>query len=145
MSKTFLLASALLIGGAAFASSAQTAWTAEAESAAAARKACEQDATRQHYAGKQRSRFIRQCLARRSRPQDKDVARPEMQPSDPFAMPQPAPLRRTSRPGAMGGTLPSNAPVAPSTPVIGSSGTSTTGSSATSISGSSGTSIGGMR
>jgi len=144
MSKAFLLVSALLLGGAAFGLSSRTALAAEAESAAAARKACEQDAARQHYVGKQRSRFIRQCLANKDRAKAKAAARPEIQPTDPFAMPRPTPLGRT-RPPSIGGTAPSNAPVAPSSPVIGSTGTSTTGSSATSISGSSGTSIGGPR
>src|SRR5581483_7324010 len=146
MSKAFLLMSALLLGGAAIGLSSPTVLAAEADSAAAASKACEQDAARQHYVGKKRSRFIRQCLAKKDHARGKAVARPDIQPSDPFAMPRPAPLRRSSPPGtSIGGTVPSNAAVAPSTPVVGSTGTSITGSSATSISGSSGTSIGGLR
>src|SRR5581483_4472829 len=65
MSKAFLLMSALLLGGAAIGLSSPTVLAAEADSAAAASKACEQDAARQHYVGKKRSRFIRQCLAKR--------------------------------------------------------------------------------
>jgi hypothetical protein len=49
----------------------------------------------------------------------------------------------TGSPSSRGGTSPSNAPIEPSAPVVGSSGNSTTGSRATSTSGSSGTSIGG--
>lgn len=78
MSKAFLLVSALLVGVAAFGLSSRTALAAEAESAAAARKACEQDAARQHYVGKQRSRFIRQCLANKDRAKAKAAARPEI-------------------------------------------------------------------
>ena len=142
MSKAIVLLSALLIGGAAFGLSGNAALTAEAKNADAANKAqCERDATLKHYVGKQRSRFIRKCLAGKNRPPGKDVARPDVDPFSPTTQ-RPAPLGRTM---STGGTAPSNAPVVPSTPVIGSTGTSITGSSATSISGSSGTSIGGRR
>jgi hypothetical protein len=129
MSKTSVLAFALLISAAAFAAAAE-APPAEAKNADAIRKACEREATLKLYTGKQRSKFVRQCLA-------------GIRPPGPTAAPVIVPLanpRSTS-----GGTAPSNAPVAPSAPVIGSTGTSTTGSSATSISGSSGTSIGSSR
>ena len=131
MAKTFVFASALFLGAAAFGVAGETALAAEAKSVDAMKKACEREATLKLYTGKQRSRFIRQCLA-------------GSRPPDPVAMPTVTPLtnpRSTFR----GGTAPSNAPVAPSAPVIGSTGTSTTGSSATSISGSSGTSIGSSR
>jgi hypothetical protein len=129
MSKTSVLAFALLISAAAFAAAAEAPPAAEAKNADV-RKACEREATLKLYTGKQRSKFVRQCLA-------------GIRPPGPTATPMIAPLadpRSTS-----GGTAPSNAAVAPSAPVIGSTGTSTTGSSATSISGSSGTSIGSSR
>jgi hypothetical protein len=142
MSKVFLLVSALLLGGAAFGLSSQRVLAAGAENAAAARKACEQEAMRRHYTGKQRSRFIRQCLAKKDRkPDEEEIVLPDRDPFSPPVVPRLTPSRRVGP----AGTLPSNAPVVPSTPVIGSSGTSTSGSSATSTSGSSGTSIGGSR
>jgi hypothetical protein len=141
MSKVFLLVSALLLGGAAFGLSSQRTLAAGAENAAAARKACEQEAMRRHYTGKQRSRFIRQCLAKKDRKPDEEIVLPDRDPFSPPVVPRLTPSRRVGP----AGTLPSNAPVVPSTPVIGSSGTSTSGSSATSTSGSSGTSIGGSR
>jgi hypothetical protein len=130
MSKTFVLASVLWIGAAAFAAAGETPPAAEAKNADAIRKACEREATLKLYTGKQRSRFIRQCLA-------------GIRPPGPTATPVIAPLANPR--SNFGGTAPSNAPVAPSAPVIGSTGTSITGSSATSISGSSGTSIGSSR
>jgi len=132
MTKAIVLASALLIGGAAFGLSGETALAAGAKGADAIKKErCERDAMLQRYMGKQKSRFIRQCLA-------------GLRPPDPMATPTVTPLANPSN-TFRGGTAPSNGPVAPSAPVIGSSGTSTTGSSATSISGSSGTSIGSSR
>lgn len=141
MSKVFLLVSAFLLGGAASGLPPQTALAAEAESAAAAKKACEREAVRRHYTGKQRSRFIRQCLAKKDQKPDEEIVLPDRDPFSPPVVPRLTPSRRVGP----AGTLPSNAPVAPSAPVIGSSGTSTSGSSAISISGSSGTSIGGSR
>jgi hypothetical protein len=129
MRKAIVLASALLIGGATFGIPAETALGAEAKSADAIKKAeCKRDATLQLYVGKQRSRFLRQCLASRGRSTGKPVARPRVLPSVPTAMPRQAPLGGTNpRNTSTGSTLPSNAPVAPSAPVIGSTGTSTTG------------------
>jgi hypothetical protein len=142
MTKAIVLASALF----AFGVCGQMALAAEAKSALATTKAeCERDATQRHYDGKQKTRFIRQCLAR-ARSKDKAARRLEFPPLDLTATPQVTPLETIHRPArSMGNTAPSNAPVAPSAPVIGSTGTSTTGSSATSISGSSGTSIGSSR
>jgi len=142
MTKAIVLASALLIGCAAIGVFGEMALAAQAKSAVATKKAqCERDAALQNYVGKQRSEFITKCLAGSGRSPGKAlVRRPVFRPLDSTAEPQVTPLG-SSR--SMGGTLPSNAPVAPSAPVIGSTGTSTTGSSATSISGSSGTSIGG--
>jgi hypothetical protein len=131
MSKAFVLASVLWLGAAAFGAAGEVPPAAEEKSADAIKKACESEATLKRYTGKQRSRFIRQCLA-------------GIRPPDPMATPSITPLANPSN-TFRGGTAPSNAPVAPSAPVIGSSGTSTTGSSATSISGSSGTSIGSSR
>jgi hypothetical protein len=131
MSKTFVLASVLWISAAAFVAAGEVRSAAETKNTDAIRKACEHEATLKLYTGKQRSRFIRQCLA-------------GIRPPGPTATPAVAPLANP-RSNSGGSTVPSNAPVAPSAPVIGSTGTSTTGSSATSISGSSGTSIGSPR
>jgi hypothetical protein len=149
MTRALVLASALLIGGAALGLSGGVAIAAEAKGAdaakadAAKKAQCERDATLQLYVGKEKSRFIAQCLASKAQPPKKAVAgRPRVHPSAP-AIPRPAPLGGANPPAtSTGSTAPSNAPAAPSTPVIGSSGTSTTGSSATSISGSSGSSLG---
>jgi hypothetical protein len=139
MTKAIILATALLMG-LAFGVPGKMASAEEAKDAVATKKAqCEHEATLQHYAGKQRARFIRKCLAS-GRPAGKAVAhRPAFHPLDSTEVPEVTPLGSVR---SMGATVPSNAPVAPSAPVVGSSGTSTTGSSATSISGSSGTSIG---
>jgi len=135
MTKAVVLASALLIFGV----SGEMALAVDAKSEVATKKAqCERDATLQDYVGKQRARFIKKCLAGRS-PVKVTARRPAFRPLDSTEVPPVTPLESGR---SMGGTLPSNAPVAPSAPVIGSSGTSITGSSATSISGSSGTSIG---
>src|SRR5262249_47690693 len=128
MTKAVVLASALLILGV----SGGVALAVEAKSDDATKKAqCERDATLQNYVGKQRTRFIKKCLAGRS---PGKVRRPAFRPLDSTEVPAVTPLE-SSR--SMRATLPSNASVAPSAPVIGSTGTSTTGSSATSISGSS--------
>src|SRR6185437_12959636 len=107
----------------------------------------ERDATLQLYSGKQRSRFIGQCMITNERSLGKPLAqRPSDHPSGRTALPRPAPLGGANPPSTVtGSTAPSNAPVAPSAPVVGSTGTSTTGSSATSTSGSSGSSIGSSR
>jgi hypothetical protein len=65
-----------------------------------------------------------------------------MRPAIGTAAPRVMPLA-TGSPSSGGNTLPSNAPIEPSAPIVGSSGNSTTGSRATSTSGSSGTSVGG--
>ena len=63
MAKTFVFASAFFLGAAAFGVAGETALAAEAKSVDAMKKACEREATLKLYTGKQRSRFIRQCLA----------------------------------------------------------------------------------
>jgi hypothetical protein len=153
MSKAFVLASALLVGGAAFGLSGKTALAEEKgadavkeeKSADAVKKErCERDATLMLYTGKQKTRYIRQCLAGKEQAPRKAAVRPGVYPPGPAATPRPAPLGGGNPPStSTGSTAPSNAPVAPSAPVVGSSGTSTTGSSATSTSGSSGSSLGG--
>jgi hypothetical protein len=150
MTKAFVLTSALLIGGAAFGLSGEMALAAEAKSTdaakadAAKKDRCERDATLLLYLGEQRNKFIRECLASKGPPPGKaEARRPSLvHPAGP-AMPRVTPLGGAKPPGtSTGGTVISNAPIAPSAPVVGSSGISTTGSRATSISGSSGTSIG---
>jgi hypothetical protein len=145
MMKAIVLASALLIGNAALGLSGETAVAAEEKGADATKKErCERDAMLHLYMGKQKSRFIRQCLASKEQPPGKAAARqPSVRRFGAPAVPRITPLGGANPPStSTGSTAPSNAPVAPSAPVIGSTGTSTTGSSATSISGSSGTSIG---
>jgi hypothetical protein len=141
MTKAIVLASALLVAGAAFGVPGEVVLAAQAKGAIATKKVqCERDAALKNYVGKQRSKFIKKCLAGSGRsPSKAFVRRPVFRPLDSTAEPQVTPLG-SSR--SMGATLPSNAPVAPSAPVTGSAGTSTTGSSATSTSGSSGSSIG---
>lgn len=151
MTKAFVLASALLIGSAAFGLSERTAAAAETKSvdaakADAAKQAqCDRDATLQLYLSKEkRNKFIKQCLASRRPPPNKAVAgRPAVvHPGGP-ALSKVTPLGVGNPPStSTGATAISNAPIAPSAPVVGSSSISTTGSGATSISGSSGTSIG---
>ena len=145
MSKTFAFASALFLGAAAFGLSGETVLAASAKRADAVKRAeCEREATLQLYMGEQRSRWIKQCVASSGPSPGKPTAlRPSAHPPGPTAMPRVTPLGGGNPPStATGSTAPSNAPVAPSTPLVGSSGTSTTGSGATSISGSSNNSIG---
>src|SRR6185437_8630115 len=145
MSKTFAFASALFLAAAAFDLSGEAALAANAKRADAVKRAeCQHEATLQLYIGEQRSRWIRQCVASSGQPPGKPTAlRPSVHPSGPTAMPRVMPLGGGNPPStSTGSTAPSNAPVAPSTPLVGSSGTSTTGSGATSISGSSNNSIG---
>src|SRR5262249_30894958 len=140
-----VLASAVWIGGAIFGASGVTALAAEEKSADSVKKErCERDALLQLYLGKEKSRYIKHCLASKEGAPGKPVAgRPGIRPSGPPAIPRVAPLGGANPPStSTGSTAPSNAPAAPSAPVVGSTGTSTTGSSATSISGSSGSSIG---
>jgi hypothetical protein len=121
MMKAIVLASALLVGGAAFGLSGETALAAGAKGEDATKKAqCERDAMLHLYVGRQKSRFIRQCLASSGRSPGKAAARqPSVRPSGPTALPRITPLG--------GANPPSTTPVAPSAPVIGSTGTSTTG------------------
>lgn len=142
MSKAFIAASAFLMGVMAFGASGEAASAAGAK--ATARKVqCDREATLQLYIGEQRSRFIRRCLAERPSPGKPVARRPGVHPSGPTASPRVMPLGSGNPPStATGSTAPSNAAVVPSTPVVGSTGTSTTGSRATSTSGSSGSSIG---
>src|SRR5262245_12781590 len=154
MTKTILLASSFLIGSAAFDPS--PAWAAEtkdpdAMKATEARNAdavkkerCERNAALHLYTGRQKTKYIQECLARKEEPQGKAAARqPGVQAPGPEAVPRVTPLGAGNPPStSTGSTTPSNAPVAPSAPVTGSAGTATTGSSATSTSGSSGSSIG---
>src|SRR6476660_822814 len=145
MTKAIVLASALLIAGATFDLSGETALAAGGADAMK-KEQCERDAMLHRYTGKQRSRFIKQCLASNNRLPGKAAARPSVPPAGPTAIPRIAPLGGANPPStSTGSTAPSNAPVAPSAPVIGYTGTSTTGSSATSTSGSSGSSIGSSR
>jgi hypothetical protein len=130
-----------ILGAAAFGLSGKTALAASANRADAVKRAeCEREATLRLYIGKQRSRWIRQCVASSGRSPGKPMAlRPSV-----TTMPRVTPLGGGNPPStSTGSTAPSNAPVAPSTPVVGSRGTSTSGSSATSTSGSSNNSIGG--
>jgi hypothetical protein len=155
MTKAIVLMSALLVGGAAFGLSGKPALAAEAKRENATKAEakgedvtkkgrCERDAMLHLYTGKQKSRFIQQCLAAKEEPPDKAAARqPGVRPPGPIEVPGVAPLGGGNPPStSTGSTAPSNASVAPSAPVVGSTGTSTTGSGATSISGSSGSSIG---
>src|SRR4029078_3268878 len=124
MSKTVVLASALFLGAAAFGLSAEPGLAASAKRAHALKTAeCEPKATLQLYTGEQRSRWVRQCVAGKGRSPGKTMA---FRPTRPTAMPRVTPLG-----SGMGSTAPSNAPVAPSTPVVGSSGTSISGADAT--------------
>jgi len=106
--------------------------------------ACEQQATLQLYIGQQRTRWIRECIARGGPSSGKALARrPMVHPTGPRAT-RVAPLGNGNPPSTFSGsTSPSTAPVAPSSPVVGSSGNSTTGSSASSTSGSSNSTLGG--
>ncbi|HKS87446.1 MAG TPA: hypothetical protein VJR71_18375 [Pseudolabrys sp.] len=145
MTKAFLLASALLISGAASSPLENAAIAAGAKGADAVKKErCEREAMLNLYMGKQRINFIRQCLARNKRPPGKAAAHQQgIRPSGQTGTRSVTPLGSGNPPStSTGSTAPSNAAVAPSAPVIGSTGTSTTGSSATSTSGSSGSSIG---
>jgi len=155
MTKTIVLISAVLVGGLAFALSGEAALAAGAKGDNAAKveakgeyvtkkDRCERDAMLHLYTGKQKSRFIQQCLAAKEEPPEKAAARQRaVRPPGPTGVPGVAPLGGGNPPStSTGSTAPSNAPVAPSAPVVGSTGTSTTGSSATSTSGSSGSSIG---
>src|SRR5262245_46167426 len=153
MTKTIILASVVLVGSAAFVPSAPSAWAAEtkepeakaAKDADAVKKErCERNATLHLYTGRQKTKYIQECLARKEEPQGKAAARqPGVQAPGPEAVPRVTPLGAGNPPStSTGSTTPSNAPVAPSAPVTGSAGTATTGSSATSTSGSSGSSIG---
>jgi len=99
MTKAIVLASALLIGGAAFGLSGETALAAGAKGADAIKKErCERDAMLQRYMGKQKSRFIRQCLASSERLPGKAAPRqPSVRLSDP---------KSTSRISPLGGANP---------------------------------------
>jgi hypothetical protein len=154
MMKVILLASIVLIESAAFDPS--PAWAAEtkdpdtvkateAKDANAVKKErCERNALLHLYTGRQKTKYIEECLARKEEPEGKPTARqPGIRAPGEAAVPRVTPLGPGNPPStSTGSTTPSNAPVAPSAPVTGSAGTSTTGSSATSTSGSSGSSIG---
>jgi hypothetical protein len=155
MTKAILLASLVLIGGAAFDPSVPSASAAEKKDvgakAAEARNAdavkkerCERNAMLHLYTGRQKTKYIEECLARKEEPEGKAATRePGVRAPGREAVPKITPLGPGNPPStSTGSTTPSNAPVAPSAPVTGSAGTSTTGSSATSTSGSSGSSIG---
>jgi|SRR5262245_26334933 len=156
MTKAILLASVVLIGSAAFDPSVPSASAAgpknpdemnaaEAKDADAVKKErCERNATLHLYTGQQKTRYIQECLARKEEPEGKAAARqPGVRAPGQEAVPKVTPLGTGNPPNtSTGSTTPSNAPVAPSAPVTGSTGTSTTGSSATSTSGSSGSSTG---
>ncbi len=144
MPRTCIFASALFLIAAVFGAGGESALAAGAKKENAARKAeCEREAIL--YIGELKRKRIRQCMAGNGRPAGKPAAAPGILPSSPTAMPgRVTPLGGGNPPStSIGSTAPSNAPVAPSTPSVGSSGTSTTGSSATSTSGSSNSSIGG--
>ena len=136
------MASAVLIASAAIDSS--SAWAgetkepdpvkaAEAKNADAVKKErCERNAMLHLYTGRQKSKYIEECLARKEEPEGRATARQpgERVPGE-TAVPRVTPLGAGNPPStSTGSTTPSNAPVAPSAPVTGSAGTSTTGSSA---------------
>jgi len=141
MTKAIFLASVVLIGSGVF----DPAVPAEAKDAVAMKKErCERNAMLNLYMGRQKTRYLQECLAGKEEPEGKAAARqPAVRAPGGAAIPRVAPLGAGNPPStSTGSTTRSNAPVAPSAPVTGSAGTSTTGSSATSISGSSGSSIG---
>jgi hypothetical protein len=139
MQKILLLTTALFIG-----SAVSTAEPAVAAGTRSSRAQCEHQATLQLYIGQQRTRWIRQCEARGGASSGKALARrPVVHAAGPSAT-RMAPLGNGNPPSTFtGSTSPSNAPVAPSSPVVGSSGNSTTGSTANSTAGSSGSTLGG--
>ncbi len=141
MPKILFLTAALVIGGAV-----STSEIATAARTSSSRAECEHQATMQLYVGQQRTRWITKCVARGGPSSAKTVARrPVVHPSGPSAT-RVAPLGNGNPPSTFSGsTAPSTAPVAPSSPVVGSSGNSTTGSSASSTTGSSGSTLGGGR
>jgi hypothetical protein len=134
--------SALLTAGASF-SAFDSALAAKAARGVHAAD-CEHEATMLQYIGQERTRFVRHCIATGGPSVGKTLARrPIVHPSGPTATGVP-PLGKGNPPStATGSTSPSTRPVAPSTSIVGSSGTSTSGSSATSITGSSGSTLGG--
>ena len=109
----------------------------------ALRAACQREATlellRTHLA---REKWVANCINRRQVQNNGKRNTQKMRPAIGTAAPRVMPLA-TGSPSSGGNTLPSNAPIEPSAPIVGSSGNSTTGSRATSTSGSSGTSVGG--
>jgi hypothetical protein len=147
MPKKFVFASALLLGAAVFGSAADPALAAGAKSENAEKRAeCAREAVL--YIGELKSWWMRRCMAGNARPPGNPATHePTVHPPGAAGMPRsPTPLGAGNPPGtATGGTAPSNAPIAPSAPTVGSSGTSISGSGATSTSGSSNNSIGGGR
>jgi hypothetical protein len=145
MTKAVFLASAVLIGCAAFDPSVPSAAAAEAKKDAHAvkKERCERNAMLHLYKGAQKDRYIQECLARKDEEPKGKAAAPGGGAPGRAVVPKVTPLGAGNPPStSTGSATPSNAPVAPSAPVTGSAGTSTTGSSATSVSGSSGSSIG---
>jgi uncharacterized membrane protein YgcG len=143
MTKVFVFTVALAVAAAACATPGEPAFSKAKKAHAQTKAACERQATLQLRVGKERARWIRRCVAKGGPFHGKAAAhRPLVHPSGRTAIPRAVPLG-SGRPSSMGSTAPSNAPVAPSAPVIGSSGNSTSGSRATSTTGSSNSSIGG--
>jgi hypothetical protein len=145
MSKKARFASALFVGAAVFVSVGEPALAARAKKEIDGKRAeCAREATL--YIGELKGWWMRRCMAGEGRsPGKPEAGPPSVRPSGPTGTPTTVtPLGAANPPStSTGSTAPSTAPVAPSAPAVGSSGTSTSGSSATSTSGSSNTSIGG--
>lgn len=110
---------------------------------AALTAACQREATLELLRTRvAREKWVAACINRRQAQNKGKRNTQKIRPAIGGAAPRVMPLGTGSL--SLGeGTAPSDAPIEPSAPVVGSSGNSTTGSSATSTSGSSGTSIGG--
>ena len=142
MKKAAILAS-VLIAGAAYGTFESSALAAKAKGIHAGGRAdCEHEATMLQYIGQERVHFVRRCIATGGPSTGKVVARrPSAHPSGP-APTRAGPLGATSPSTSTDSTTPSTAGTVPSTPVVGSGGTSISGSSANSASGSSGSILG---
>ena len=145
MPKMFVFASALLLGAAVFGSTGDLVLAAGAKSENAEKRAeCAREAAL--YIGELKGWWMRRCMAGNARPSGNPAAHePTVHPPGcrgNAAQRDPVRWRVHAPSTAAGSTAPSNAPVAPSAPTVGSSGTSISGSGATSISGSSNNSIG---
>ena len=142
MKKAAILAS-VVIAGAAYGTFESSALAAKAKGIHAGGRAdCEHEATMLQYIGQERVHFVRRCIATGGPSTGKVVARrPSAHPSGP-APTRAGPLGATSPSTSTDSTTPSTTGTVPSTPVVGSGGTSISGSSANSASGSSGSILG---